>query len=209
MGISIRWRVACLAAGLMLAVSLSATDVFARDVKTITDVEVQEEDGVTQIILRGAEDPIYTAFLRDDPRRLIVELPDVTFDGIETPLQVANGLVKDVALAAFGDPRVSPSMARISIGLQNEAEYEILPDGNQLRIEIRPRAGQAKPTVIAKSEPPSSVAAGAQPKPAPRTAASSKSGPSRIIGLMAEGDQVQIIADGPIDSFDAAMSYLH
>jgi len=203
MGISIRWRAASLAAGFALAVSLTATDVYARDVKTITEVEVQEEDGVTQILLRGAEDPIYTAFLRDDPPRLIVELPDVTFDGIETPLHVANGLVKDVALAAFGDPRVSPSMARISIGLQNEAEYEILPNGNQLRIEIRPLAGQAEPTVIAKSEPPSTVVARAQPKPAPKTAASSKSGASRIIGLMAEGEQVQVIADGPLDSVDA------
>ena len=218
MGISIRWRVACLVAGLMLAVSLSATDVFARDVKTITDVEVQEEDGVTQIILRGAEDPIYTAFLRDDPPRLIVELPDVTFDGIETPLHVANGLVKDVALATFGDPRVSPSMARISIGLQNEAEYEVLPNGSELRIEIRPLAAQAEPAVVAKSEPLPTVVARAQPKPqpkptpapkaaspkpAPRTAASSKSGPSRIVGLVAQGAQVQVISEGPIDSVDA------
>ena len=44
MGISIRRRVVSLAAGLALATSLSATDVFARDVKTITAVEVQEEE---------------------------------------------------------------------------------------------------------------------------------------------------------------------
>ncbi len=117
MGSSMKRRGVSLAAALALVASLSATDGFARDVKTITEVEVQEEQGMTRIILRGATDPIYTAFLREDPPRLIIELPDVMFDGVETPIRIDNDVVKDVTLAAFGDPQVSSSMARISVGL--------------------------------------------------------------------------------------------
>jgi hypothetical protein len=182
MGISIRRRVVSLAAGLGLAASLSATDVFARDVKTITAVEVQEEEGLTRLILRGADNPIYTAFLRQDPPRLIIELPDVTFKGIETPLRVQNGVVNNVTLAAFGDPQISPSMARISIGLDRESEYELLPNGNELIVEVRPLPPQAAvPTVVAqvKAVPETPPASQETKEDAPTTkAATSEPGSS-------------------------------
>jgi type IV pilus assembly protein PilQ len=115
----------------------------AADTKTISSVEVQEQDGVTRIILRGAEDPIYTAFMREDPPRLIVELPDVIFSGVKSPIRVENGMVNHVTLGAFGDPRVALSMARVSVGLTRDAEYELLPDGDELVIEIRPMGGDS------------------------------------------------------------------
>ncbi len=109
---------------------------------------------MTRIILRGATDPIYTAFLREDPPRLIIELPDVMFDGVETPIRVDNGVVKDVALAAFGDPQVSSSMARISVGLADESEYELIPNGDELIIQVRSLLSPpAAPTVVAHVEP--------------------------------------------------------
>ncbi len=80
MASSIKRQIVSLVAALALVASLSATNGFARDVKTITEVEVQEEQGMTRVILRGATDPIYTAFLREDPPRLIIELPDVMFE---------------------------------------------------------------------------------------------------------------------------------
>lgn len=67
-----------------------AAPLLAADTKTISSVEVQEVDGVTRVILRGAEDPIYTAFMRQDPPRLIVEMPDVTFSGVASPIAAAQ-----------------------------------------------------------------------------------------------------------------------
>ncbi|MFQ5513085.1 MAG: type IV pilus secretin PilQ [Myxococcota bacterium] len=147
-------RVAGLAAGWMLFASLSASGVRAADGGTITDVEVQQEEGVTRVILRGAEDPIYTAFMREDPAQLIIELPDVSFDGIDMPVAVRNALVRDVALAAIDAPRVSSRVARVSISLVREAEYEILPGGNELVIELRPLPSGANEPGIAESPTP-------------------------------------------------------
>ncbi len=237
MGSSIKRRVVSLVAALALVASVYATDGLARDVKTVTEVEVQEEQGMTRIILRGATDPIYTAFLREDPPRLIIELPDVMFDGVETPIRVDNGVIKDVTLAAFGDPQVSSSMARISLGLADESEYELIPNGDELIIQVRSLApSPLTPTVIAQVEPqPAAVPAALdedeevvtertpEPEPEPSAApqelthsqahalaegelvapAPNARGPSRIQGLVAEGEQVQVIADGPLDSVDA------
>ena len=100
------------------------------EVKTIHAVEVQDGDGYTRILLRGAEDAVYTAFLREDPPRLIVELPDAVFEGVSTPIQVGNGLVQDVTLGAFGDPKADHAMARVSIALAQVADYEVVPEGD-------------------------------------------------------------------------------
>jgi hypothetical protein len=153
MGSSIKRRVVSLVAALALVASVYATDGLARDVKTVTEVEVQEEQGMTRIILRGATDPIYTAFLREDPPRLIIELPDVMFDGVETPIRVDNGVIKDVTLAAFGDPQVSSSMARISLGLADESEYELIPNGDELIIQVRSLAPRCSPGAHAQRGP--------------------------------------------------------
>ena len=154
MGSSIKRRVVSLAAALALVASLSARDGFARDVKTITEVEVREEQGMTRIILRGATDPIYTAFLREDPPRLIIELPDVMLDRVETPIRIDNGVVNDVTLAAFGDPQVSSSMVRISVGLADESEYELIPNGDELIIQVRSLLSPPMaPTVVAQVQP--------------------------------------------------------
>jgi hypothetical protein len=133
-------RVYRIFAGLVLAGLLPAASLLAVESKTISAVHVQQEEGgVTRIVLSGAEDPIYTAFTREDPRRLIIEMPDVVFNGVPTPVRVENGVVNSVMLGAFGDPRVALSMARVSIGLEGEVDYELFPDGDNLVIEIRPR----------------------------------------------------------------------
>ena len=46
------------------------------------------ENGATRILLRGAQDATYTAFVHQDPPRLIVELPDARFEGVSSPIPV-------------------------------------------------------------------------------------------------------------------------
>ena len=92
-------RTLALIAGLALAGLLPGA-VDASEAKTIRAVDVRQEDGQTRIFLRGAEDAIYTAFMREDPPRLIIELPDVGFDGVDTPISVNDGLVKTVTMGS-------------------------------------------------------------------------------------------------------------
>jgi type IV pilus assembly protein PilQ len=124
------------------------------EVKTISAVEVQNDAGVTRIVLRGAKDAIYTAFMRQDPPRLILELPDVAFEGVNTPISVKNGLVEDVTLGAFGDVKAGHNMARVSIALAKQAEYEVKPQGDEIAIELRPASDAPAAAAPTQQGPP-------------------------------------------------------
>jgi type IV pilus assembly protein PilQ len=194
------------------------------EVKTIHAVEVQDGDGVTRVLLRGAADAAYTAFLREDPPRLIVELPDVAFQDVSTPIEVDNGLVKDVTLGAFGDPETAHSMARVSIALASAAEYEVVPDGDVIAIQLRPGSGEK--SAAAPSEPaparsapqenaaeapasqpatqaPVSEPAAAAEAPAPQPQGAPAVRVSRITDVRWQDGAVQVVADGAIDNHDS------
>ena len=207
---------AFVAACTVVAVS-SAPTILAADTKMISSVEVQELDGVTRIVLRGAEDPIYTAFKREDPPRLIVELPDVEFSGIDSPLRVNNGVVNDVTLGAFGDPRVALSMARVTVALAQDVEYELMPEGDELVIELRPVGaaqttaeggsslnGAATPAALAPAEDLAvETAETTDPAPTQTEDAPAAPAPSRILKVRAAENGVYVEADGAIDNIDS------
>ncbi|HTO05840.1 MAG TPA: AMIN domain-containing protein, partial [Myxococcota bacterium] len=142
------WTLRAVAALALAAIPPQARALGA-EVKTISAVEVQNDGGVTRIVLRGAKDAIYTAFMKDNPPRLIIELPDVNFENVNTPIAVKNGLVDEVTLGAFGDVKAGHNMARVSIALAKTAEYEVKPQGDEIAVELRAGSdstAQAAPT---------------------------------------------------------------
>jgi len=147
------WTLRAVAA-LALAAMPPQARALGADVKTISAVEVQNDAGVTRIVLRGAKDAIYTAFMREDPPRLIIELPDVAFENVNTPISVKNGLVEDVTLGAFGDVKAGHNMARVSIALAKAAEYEVKPQGDEISIELRPSTEAAASAAPTQPGPP-------------------------------------------------------
>jgi len=212
-GVSLTMWTLRMIAAVALAVLLPGAHALAGETKTISSVEVQGEDGVTRIVLRGAKDAIYTAFMREDPPRLILELPDVAFEGVSTPISVKNGLVEDVTLGAFGDAKAGHGMARVSIALATASDYEVKPQGDEIVVELRAGA-------VAASQPgPPEVAPEAAPEPAPEaaavaapteTASAPASAPAapklqsaKIQSIVAIAEGVEIGATGPIDNVDS------
>lgn len=212
-GVSLTMWTLRIIAAVALAVLLPGAHALAGETKTISSVEVQGEDGVTRIVLRGAKDAIYTAFMREDPPRLILELPDVAFEGVSTPISVKNGLVEDVTLGAFGDAKAGHGMARVSIALATASDYEVKPQGDEIVVELRAGA-------VAASQPgPPEVAAEVAPEPAPEAAAvaaptetasapaSAPAAPTvqgaKIQSIVAIAEGVEIGATGPIDNVDS------
>jgi len=189
--------------------------------QSVNEVSVEESDGVTRIVLRGGRDYVYTAFMREDPPRLIVELPDVIFDGVSSPIEVNNELVSRVTLGSLGDPSVSLSQARVSIELAQLAEYQLTPKGAELWIEIRPgtgtEGGQTASADEASTEVPAafdivdSQSAYATPKDAndsERSASSSSQpastgGRTRLTGIRANGSEVRLSTQGARAEVDA------
>lgn len=196
---------------LALASFLPGAQAIAAETKTISAVEVQGEDGVTRIVLRGAKDAIYTAFMREDPPRLILELPDVAFEGVNTPISVKNGVVNEVTLGAFGDAKAGHGMARVSIALAQASEYEVKPQGDEIVVEVRPSGvatnapapTQPGPPEVAPEAPVVTASAEA-PAPVVEAApvAASADAP-KIRNIVASAAGVEIEATGPIDNVDS------
>src|SRR5262245_38718569 len=147
------WTLRTVAALALVAIPPQAR-ALGTDVKTISAVEVQNDGGVTRIVLRGAKDAIYTAFMKDNPPRLIIELPDVSFQNVSTPISVKNGLVDEVTLGAFGDVKAGHNMARVSIALAKTAEYEVKPQGDEIAVELKAGGDAAAQAAPSQQGPP-------------------------------------------------------
>ncbi len=207
-GVSLTMRTLRIIAAVAWIVLLPGAHALAGETKTISAVEVQGEDGLTRIVLRGAKDAIYTAFMREDPPRLILELPDVAFDGVTTPISVKNGLVEDVTLGAFGDAKAGRGMARVSIALTTASDYEVKPQGDEIVVELRatavaanePAPSQPGPPEVAPEPTPEPAAAAATTAPTPAAAESTA---PKVETIAAVADGVEIGATGPIDNVDS------
>jgi type IV pilus assembly protein PilQ len=211
------WTLRTIAA-VALAALLPGAQALGAETKTISAVEVQGESGMTRIVLRGAKDAIYTAFMREDPPRLILELPDVAFEGVNTPISVKNGLVEDVTLGAFGDAKSGHGMARVSIALAQASDYEVKPAGDEIVVEVRPSGAAAATNEPAPSQPgPAEVAPETEAAPAMAPAATdaapaapvaeaapaAKASAPKLESIVASGTSVELAASGPIDNVDS------
>ncbi len=189
--------------------------------QTVSDVEVQEVEGVTRVILRGGRDYVYTAFMRKDPPQLIVEIPDLEFDGVASPIQVGNGLVSRVTLGSIEDPQIARHQARVSIELERLAEYELTASGTELMIEIQPGSPAEDPQPATSGPENDEVPAAfdaTDTSPAYATQAdqdeeqteagaperyAGATGRTRMVGLRATGNRVRIATQGGAPTLDS------
>jgi type IV pilus assembly protein PilQ len=170
--------------------------------------------------------------MREDPPRLIIELPDVAFEGVNTPISVKNGLVEDVTLGAFGDVKAGHNMARVSIALATTAEYEVKPQGDEISVELRASTGAAAaaptqpgPPDVSPDDEAAFAAAATDSAPAKTAAAAPTTGAApasdskaksaapaakpaakasaKLKALVATANGIEIEADGPIDNVDS------
>lgn len=223
-------RVLGIAAGLIASAVFTQVPLASAGVQSVSEVQVEEAPGLTRVILHGARDPLYTAFMLSEPPRLLVDLPDVVIDGPTSPIEVNNGLVSQVTVGAFGDPGSSPRMARVSIGLLEEAEYEVVPSGDRVIVEIRARRGAeeidgAMPPMAsstgdaagttaastASSAPPSETARGAEADEADPAAQAAnnaaltrkKGGTAKVLRIVPTDGGVNVRADGALENVEA------
>lgn len=101
----------------------------------ISDVLVEKKGDTSVVTLVGLEDPVYTAFLHQDPAALVLDIASVPVSNAENPVVVYDGLVEQVSVASF-DAGADSSMTRVEVTLAEAAEYEIAtgPNGLELRV---------------------------------------------------------------------------
>jgi type IV pilus assembly protein PilQ len=112
----------------------------------VREVHVRSDDSVpggAQIeIIETAPQP-YTVRVADGGHRLLVDLSDSDVSGAPAAITTSVGVVGGVLTQAY--PAPSGSMTRITVSLQKESTYRLVPDGSTLRVLISPKDSAPPP----------------------------------------------------------------
>ncbi|MCG8588644.1 MAG: type IV pilus secretin PilQ [Proteobacteria bacterium] len=144
-----RSRLIGLAIGAVLAVGVTAcaahhkrtarpAEARTGESNVLVDVRVERDEDATVLTFLGVEDPIYTAFMHQDPAALVVDLENVEPGPPSDPIVVYDGLIEQVDVSGFSSGDGDPMM-RIEVGLVSASDYEIMSGPNGLVVEIRPK----------------------------------------------------------------------
>jgi len=118
-------------AGVGAAVLLPASTAWAdvagnhvRDVRVKVDGAVA---GATRIEIVGTAAPMYTVRAAEGGRRLFVDISDADVAGAPPAITEAVGVVGGILTQAY--PTASGSMTRLTVNLERDASYRVVPDG--------------------------------------------------------------------------------
>src|SRR5260370_13844111 len=114
----------------------------------VREVRVHADDTVidgAQIEILGTGAPTYNVRVAEGGRRLLIDLDDSDVIGAQAAITAPVGVVGGVLTQAY--PTSTGSMTRLTVSLQREARYRVVPDGMTLRVIVAPR--DANPTTAA------------------------------------------------------------
>jgi type IV pilus assembly protein PilQ len=120
----------------------------------VRDVRVQVDDAVpggTRIEIVGTAVPTYNVRVAEGGRRLLVDISDADVVGAPPAITQAVGVVGGILTQAYPTP--TGSMTRLTVSLQRDASYRVVPDGKTLNVIVTPRAVTATAPGAAPSAP--------------------------------------------------------
>jgi type IV pilus assembly protein PilQ len=135
---------ACTAASVLLPASIAWAEAASNHVR---DVRVHADDtvpGGTRIEVVGTMAPTYNVRVAEGGRRLFVDVSDADVAGAPPAITQAVGVVGGILTQAY--PTATGFMTRLTVSLQREATYRVVPDGTTLNVIISPRASADTPT---------------------------------------------------------------
>jgi len=100
----------------------------------LSDVQVVDKTDSLDILLVGSDEMIYSIFRTIDPLELVVDLPDAVYVTKPPSLNVDNQFVDKIEILDLATE--SRFMIRVKIGLKREIPYRVIPDSNQLRVNL-------------------------------------------------------------------------
>jgi type IV pilus assembly protein PilQ len=97
-------------------------------------IDVREAEKGTHIRIRGTSEPTFSVFKLTNPLRLFVDISNSTVEGDSATRSVGNGVISKVALIGFEEN--SQSVARLIIGFDEPAHYDVKADGNDVVVFV-------------------------------------------------------------------------
>jgi hypothetical protein len=120
--------VTLLAVGLLPLVALAQEGKV--ELNTITGVQVS--GGTVQIV--GSKKPNFTTFTMSDPPRLVIDISEAVFSGVQDEIAVSNGVITGIRTASYGSDE--SAIARVLIGFERDWETDLQASGNSLVVKV-------------------------------------------------------------------------
>jgi type IV pilus assembly protein PilQ len=117
----------------------------------VHDVRLRADDanpGAAQIEIVGTGAPAYSVRVADGGRRLLVDLSDSDVVGAPAAITTGAGVVGGILTQSYPTP--TGQMTRLTVTLQHEASYRVVPEGTTLRLLLTP-TGTAAPAPVGKA----------------------------------------------------------
>jgi type IV pilus assembly protein PilQ len=132
-----------LASGVLLFQSAAAAAEPAAN--HVHDVRLKADgtSGAAQIEIVGTGAPAYSVRVADGGRRLLVDLSDSDVVGAPAAITTSAGVVGGILTQAY--PTAAGQMTRLTITLQRESSYRVVPDGTTLRVLLSPASAAPAP----------------------------------------------------------------
>ena len=97
-------------------------------------IDIREGDKGTHIRIRGTSEPTFSVFKLTNPLRLFVDISNSSVAGDSSTKRVGNGVLSKVALIDYEEN--SQSVARLIIGFDEPAHYDVKADGNDVVVFV-------------------------------------------------------------------------
>ena len=103
----------------------------------VVDVLVESGDGGTTITVVGPVSPVFTAYRKSDPDRVVVDLANVKPGEIADAIPVGDGRVEDIHVTAV-DEQDGEAVTRVEIALSTASEHEVTAGPEGVVIALTP-----------------------------------------------------------------------
>lgn len=133
----------------LLLVFMLASQVIFADKNNISKVSVDESKGRVEINVFGTQKPTFTVFKLRNPLRLIIDISNATINGIESPIDVNNEVVKQIITSQFEDDVNTTS--RIMLSLKNDSKYSVNSVGNKFVLTLENEAINGNQKIVKNS----------------------------------------------------------
>jgi len=100
----------------------------------ISKVTLKESTGKVVLTIQGTQKPTFTVFKLRNPLRLIIDISNASIEGIESPINVNNEIIKQIITSQFEDDINMTS--RIMLSLKKDGKYSVKSIGNRFLLNL-------------------------------------------------------------------------
>lgn len=145
---------ACLAPALAL---VPVRAVAQSRAQAITSVDVQGDDSLVTVTIKGTEAPTFTVFRLDRPSRVVIDLAQADVSALERQGTIAGkGALSSVTATQFNDPKAQ--VGRLVLAIADGTKYDVQADGNDLVVKLRRTDASPAPLAQAPKAPAAKTA---------------------------------------------------